>query len=50
MLSHIYPTGLQLSKVNSFITEAPFLDLDLSITNAYVDISTIDFIDNKIYI
>ena len=34
MVGQIYPTKLQLNKANSFDTEAPFLDLNLSITNA----------------
>ena len=33
MIGQIYPTELQLNEVNSSNTEAPFLDLDLSITN-----------------
>ena len=32
----IYPTVLQFNKINSFETEAPCLDLDLSITNGIV--------------
>ena len=36
MVGQIYPTELQLNKANSFDTEAPFLDLNLSITNAIV--------------
>ena len=32
MVSQIYPTELQLHKPNFFDIEAPFLDLDLSIT------------------
>ena len=36
MVSQIYPTELQLNKVNSSDTEAPFLDLNLSITNGIV--------------
>ena len=36
MVGKIYPTELQLNKVNSFDTEAPFLDLNLSITNGIV--------------
>ena len=32
----IYPTKLQLNKANSSDTEAPFLDLNLSITNGIV--------------
>ena len=31
MVDQIYPTELQLNKVNSSDTEAPFLDLHLSI-------------------
>ena len=41
MVGQIYPTGLQLNKANSSDTEAPFLDLNLSITN--------DIISSKIY-
>ena len=33
MVGQIYPTELQLNKANSSDTEAPFLDLILSITN-----------------
>ena len=33
MVGQIYPTKLQLNKANSSDTEAPFLDLNLSITN-----------------
>ena len=36
MVSQIYPTELQLNKTNSSDTEAPFLDLNLSITNGIV--------------
>ena len=36
MVGQIYPTELQLNKVNSSDTEAPFLDLNLSITNCIV--------------
>ena len=36
MLSQIYLTALQLNNANSSDTEAPFLDLDLSITNGIV--------------
>ena len=35
-LGWIYPTELQLNKANSSDTEAPFLDLNLSITNSIV--------------
>ena len=33
MVGQIYPTELQLNKANSSDTEAPFLDLNVSITN-----------------
>ena len=36
MVGQIYPTELQFYKVNSSNTEAPFLDLNLSITNGIV--------------
>ena len=36
MVGQIYPTELQLSKASSSDTEAPFLDLNLSITNGIV--------------
>ena len=36
MVSQIYPTELQLNKVNSIDTEAPFFNLNLSITNGIV--------------
>ena len=36
MVSQIYPTELQLNMVNSSDTEAPFLDLRLSIINGIV--------------
>ena len=36
MVSLIYPTELQLNKANSSDTEAPFLDLNLSIKNGIV--------------
>ena len=36
MVGQVYPTELQLNKVNSSDTEAPFLDLNLSITNGIV--------------
>ena len=35
MIGQIYPTELQLNKANSSDTEAPFSDLNLSITNEY---------------
>ena len=36
MVGQIYPTELQLNKANSADTDAPFLDLDLSITNGII--------------
>ena len=36
MVGQIYPTELQLNKANSSNTEAPFFDLNLSITNGIV--------------
>ena len=36
MVGQIYPTELQLNKANSSDTEAPFLDLNLSMTNVIV--------------
>ena len=36
MVGQIYPTELQLNKASSSDTEAPFLDLKLSITNGRV--------------
>ena len=35
MVSQIYPTELLLNKANSSDTEAPFSDLNLSITNSF---------------
>ena len=36
MVDPIYPTELQINKANSSDTKAPFLDLNLSITNGIV--------------
>ena len=36
MVGQIYPTELQLNKAYSSNTDAPFLDLNLSITNGIV--------------
>ena len=36
LVSQIYPSELRLNKANSSDTEAPFLDLNLSITNGIV--------------
>ena len=42
MASQIYPTELQLNKAHSSDTEAPFLDLDLSITNGIISTKVYD--------
>ena len=36
MVNQIYPSELQLNKANTSDTEAPFLDLHLSISNGFV--------------
>ena len=36
MVNRIYPLELQLNKANTADTEAPFLDLHLSISNGFV--------------
>ena len=36
MVNQVYPPELQLNKVNTSDTEAPFLDLHLSISNGFV--------------
>ena len=36
MVNHIYPSEFQLNKANTSDTEAPFLDLHLSISNGFV--------------
>ena len=36
MVNRIYPPELQLNKPNTSDTEAPFLDLHLSISNGFV--------------
>ena len=41
-IQKIYPTELQLNKANPSDTEAPFLDLDLSITNGIVSTKIYD--------
>ena len=42
MVNRIYPPELQLNKANTSDTEAPFLDLHLSISNG--------FVSSKIYV
>ena len=36
MVNQIYPPELQLNKANSTYSEAPFLDLHLSVANGFV--------------
>ena len=36
MVDKLFPTEIQLNKANSSDSEAPFLDLNLSITNGIV--------------
>ena len=47
MVGQIYPTELQLNKANSFDTEAPFLDLNLSITHGIVSSKIYDKRDDS---
>ena len=53
MVNQIYPPELQLNKANTSDTEAPFLDLHLSITNGFVSSKNYDKRDDfdfdKIY-
>ena len=42
MVNQIYPPELQLNKANTSDTEAPFLDLHLSISNGFVSSKTYD--------
>ena len=49
MVGQIYPTELQLNKANSSDTKAPFLDLDLSITNGIVSFKIYDKRDDLIF-
>ena len=46
MVDHIYPTELQLNRANSSDTEAPFLDLNLCISNGTVSTKIYDKRDN----
>ena len=43
MVNRIYPPELQLNKGNTSDTEAPFLDLHLSISNGFVSSKIYDF-------
>ena len=42
MINRIYPPELQLNKANTSDTEAPFLDLHLSISNGFISIKIYD--------
>ena len=46
MVNQIYPSELQLSKANTSDTEAPFLDLHLSISNGFVSSKIYDKCDD----
>ena len=46
MVNRIYPTELQLNRANSSDTEAPFLDLNLCISNGTVSTKINDKLDN----
>ena len=50
MVNQIYPPELQLNKANTSDTEAPFLDLHLSISNGVVSSKIYDKRDNLILI
>ena len=46
LVGQIYPTEFQLNNANSFDTEDPFLDLDLSVRNGIVSSKIYDKRDN----
>ena len=46
MINQIYPPELQLDKANTSETEAPFLDLHLSISNGFVSSKIYDTPDD----
>ena len=46
MFNRIYPPELQLNKANTSDTEAPFLDLHLSISNGFVSSKIYDKCDD----
>ena len=46
MVGQMYPTEFQLNKANSSDTEAPFLDLNLSVTNGIVSSKIYDKLDD----
>ena len=46
MVNRIYPPELQLNKTNTSDTEAPFLDLHLSLSNGFVSSKIYDKCDD----
>ena len=46
MVNRIYPPELQLNKANTSDTEAPFLDLHLSVSNGFVPSKIYDKLDD----
>ena len=46
MVNQIYPRELKLNKANTSKTEAPFLDLHLSISNGFVSYKIYDKLDD----
>ena len=48
MVNRIYPPELQLNKANTSDTEAPFLDLHLSISNGFVSSTIYDKRDDDV--
>ena len=46
MVNQIYPRELKLNKANTSDTEAPFLDLHLSISNGFVSYKIYDKLDD----
>ena len=48
MVGQKYPTEIQLNKANSSDTEAPFLDLNLSLSNGIVSSKIYDEQDHLI--
>ena len=43
MVNQIYPSELQLNKANTSDTEAPFLDLHLSISNGFATVCMLSY-------
>ena len=49
MVNQIYPPELQLNKANASDTEAPFLDLHLSISNDFVSSKNYNKLDDFVF-